>query len=109
MKNILTLFTLLATITAFGQTKSCDTTRNKINGYLSYGLSLTNSNSFKKTSYTGLEGGITYGQIGLGGIFGRGSLMGLASKSDNISNYFYEVKTFASQPMGKLTSTVLFG
>ena len=99
---------MLIAITTFAQTK--DSTRySPINGYLSLGLSMTNSSDFVTSSYTGIEGGISYKNISVGGIFGRGSLRGMWADGDNIKNYFYEVKATGSKEIGCITGSVLFG
>lgn len=105
MKKILTIIYLLTATSLFAQ----DSTKTPINGYISYGLSLSNGNDFLTNTYTGLEGGIMYKNFGAGLVFGRGSLKGLGGKQDNLSNYFYEVKTFASYPIGAISGSVLFG
>jgi hypothetical protein len=119
VKKILTLLLLSISVISFSQSVSKDTTKvavakadstkDKVCGYISWGVSVTNSSNFLQSSYTGLEGGITYGDFGAGVIFGRGSLQGMLAKDDNIRNYFYEVKTFYSKPIKKFTATVLFG
>ena len=112
MKKILTLalICLISTVT-FAQTDStsCCKKKSPITGYLSYGLSVTNSSDFNSSSYTGLEGGIMKENFGLDLVFGRGSLKGLGSSTDNIQNYFYEVKTFASYPIGNVSGSFILG
>ncbi len=113
MKKIFTIICLMFATVTFSQ--NLDTTsikakeKSQISGYVSYGLSLTNSSDFRTSSYTGLETGITYKNLGVGVIFGRGSLKGLGQKSDNLSQYFYEVKTSAGFPIGDLTGSFIFG
>jgi hypothetical protein len=116
MKKLFTIICLLATTLSFSQNESNviygkpqEKEKTSFTGYVSYALSMTNSSEFKTTSYTGVEGGFMYDNIGAGLIFGRGSLKGLGSNSDNIGQYFYEVKTSASMPIGKLTGNVIFG
>jgi len=108
MKKILTLICVLFATVTFAQS-SADTTKSKVGGYLSIGLSVTNSDDFFTSSYTGLEGGVTYENFGAGLVLGRGSLRGMASKNDALSNYFYEAKTFYCFPIRRFTGTVLFG
>jgi len=106
MKKILTIMCLVVTCTTFGQ--SNDSTKTKTSGYISAGISLTNGDNFKSNSYSSIEAGIMRDNITLGGIFGRGSLSGINS-SDNIKNYFYEIKTTASYPVGSVSGSILFG
>lgn len=118
MKKILTLICVLFASATFAQS-SADTTFNpKVGGYLSVGISVTNGDDFFTSSYTGLEGGITYGNFGAGLVLGRSSLSNNGdtlsgergvNKFENIKTYFYEVKTFYCFPIGKFTGTVLFG
>ena len=107
MKKILTILMLFASTIMFSQTS--DSTGSSISGYVSYSLSMTNSSTFRASSYTGVETGVMYDNISLGAIFGRGNLVGLGRKTDNIGQYFYEVKASASAPIGSLTGSVIFG
>lgn len=114
MKKILAIIGLFlaTTMTTFSQTTdttSCCSKKTPITGYVSYGLSMTNSSDFATSSYTGIEGGIMKGNLGLGVVFGRGSLAGLGKSGDNIRNYFYEAKMTGSFPMGNVNGTVLLG
>ena len=114
MKNILTIICILFATSTFAaladstKTKT-DTTKYKVGGYLSVGLSVTNSSDFLTSSYTGLESGITYRDFGAGLVFGRGSLRGLGSKSDDITNYFLEGKVSYSKQIKMITLTPFFG
>jgi len=107
MKQFLTIILLFLGTLSFGQT--VDTTKTKLSGYLSYGLSMANSTDFRASSYTGIEGGVMYDNIGVGVVFGRATLQGLGRRTDNINEYFYEVKTSASFPIGKLSGSVILG
>ena len=112
MKNILTILLLFIASASFaGPTDSTkvDSTKYKVSGYLSMGLSVTNSSDFLTSSYTGIEGGIVYRDFGAGLVFGRGSLRGLGSKSDDITNYFIEGKVSYSKSIKKVTFTPFFG
>lgn len=78
MKKILTIIGLFLVTVAFAQTTdSVISKKTPITGYVSYGLSMTNSSDFTTSSYTSIEGGIMKGSLGLGAVFGRGSLAGL--------------------------------
>ena len=111
MKNLITIICLVLATSTFSQndSTSCCKKKSPITGYLSYGLSMTNSSDFKTSSYTGIEGGIMKGNLGLGIVFGRGSLSGLGSKTDNIQSYFYEGKMTGSFPIGNVNGTILLG
>jgi hypothetical protein len=108
MKKILFLACVLFASTAFAQTKD-SVKYSPITGYVSLGLSMTNSSDFVSSSYTGLEGGICYKNLSVGAIFGRGSLRGMWSEGDNIKQYFYEVKATGTKEFGCITGSVLFG
>jgi hypothetical protein len=108
MKHLLTIICLFLVTNTFAQ-NSADTTKPKVTGYLSIGLSVTNSSDFLTSSYTGLEGGIMYRDFGTGLVFGRGSLRGLGSDSDDITNYFVEGKVSYSHTFKMVTFTPFFG
>ena len=97
-----TIFTLLALFVAFAASAQCqhDTTKTPITGYLSYGVSITNTSDFRTTSYTGLEGGICYSNLSLGA---------LGTKNDNINQYFYEITASVSKPIGDLSGSLFVG
>jgi hypothetical protein len=107
MKKTLLILVALISTCAFAQTESC-CTEPRLSPYISYGLSVTNSSDFKTSSYTGLEVGAMYDNIGAGIVFGRGSLAGMF-KQDDIRNYFYEVKAIGTFPLGSLTGSVILG
>lgn len=107
MKRLLVLICAVVTLTTIAQNN--DSTKKLISGYASIGLSITNTYNFKMSSYTTAESGINYKNIGVGLIIGRGSLDGIASETDNIVNYFYELKTTSSFPIGMVNGSVLFG
>jgi len=109
MKNILTLICLVLATSVFAQDSTSTKSKTPITGYVAYGLSVTNTTDFKTSSYTGVEGGICYGNLSLGAVFGRGSLKGMGSSTDNINQYFYEVKTVASFPMDKISGNIILG
>jgi len=111
-KTILSLSLILITcVSIFGQndTSNLCPGESKIFPYVSYGLSVTNSQDFKSSSYTSLEGGVMYENLSFGLMIGRGSLAGLGSKQDRITDYFYELKTSASFPLGMLSGSILLG
>ena len=113
MKKFLTIIGLFLATVTFAQTTDstscCKKEKTPITGYVSYGLSMTNSSDFATSSYTGIEGGIMKGNLGLGVVFGRGSLAGLGKNGDNIRNYFYEAKMTGSFPIGNVSGTFLVG
>lgn len=108
MKHLLTIICLFLVTNTFAQ-NTADTTKPKIGGYISMGLSVTNSSDFLTSSYTGIEGGITYRDFGTGLVFGRGSLRGLGSDSDDITNYFVEGKVSYSHTFKMVTFTPFVG
>ena len=111
MKNLLTIIGLFLATMSFAQTTDSTSCCKKtpITGYVSYGVSMTNGSDFKTSSYSGIEGGIMKGNLGLGVVFGRGSLAGAFDKTDNIHNYFWEAKMTGSFPIGNVSGTILMG
>lgn len=105
MKKVLLLVCLISTA-VFAQS---DSTKSKITGYTSLGLSVSTGNDFLSTSYPSLEGGIMRDNLCLGIVAGRGNFVGMGQKSDNIQNYYYEGKMTACLPLGILTGSVIFG
>lgn len=109
MKKLLVIFGLFIATMSFAQSTDSTAKKTPITGYISYGLSMTNSSDFASSSYTGIEGGIMKGNLGLGAVFGRGSLKGLGSNTDDIHSYFWEAKMTGSFPIGNVSGTVLMG
>ena len=109
MKKVIILaLVFLTSLTTFSQTDSTKHTSD-YGGYLCAGLSMSNNKDFYIGSYPSIEGGVTYKKLAFGLQFGRGNLSGINS-TDNINNYYYEVKTTLSTPsfMG-LSGCVFFG
>jgi len=123
MKKVYLLLLLLSTTFAFSanaaqadtlkvkkQTTDTTKTKVKVGGYLSTGLSVTNSTDFLTSSYFGVEGGVTINNFGAGLVIGRGSLRSMGTKNDSIQAYFYEVKaTYSRTLTGNFGGTILFG
>jgi len=113
MKKMLTIMLCAIASITFGQNDSvCSGSCKNVYGYVSAGLSLTNTtpSNFKMLNYASIEGGIMVDNLGLGLVFGRGSLLGLGSSTDNIKNYFYEVKGSGYYPIGgSLTGVIVLG
>lgn len=92
---------------AFSQS---DSTKTKIGGYISAGFSTTNGNDIKTSSYVALEAGMSYKNIALGAIFGRGNMVGIGKSNDVLGNYYYEFKATGSYPLtGVLSGSILLG
>lgn len=119
MKKLFTILAIFATLFATAQcntdsTSACSS-KTKFSPYLSFGVSLTNSNEateqtrFSVRNYMGLEGGVCYGNLGLGAVLGRSFLLGSFASDDHINNYFAEVKSTVTQPVGNVNVTGLFG
>jgi hypothetical protein len=119
MKNLFTILAIFATLFASAQchtdsTAACSS-KPKFSPYVSFGVSMTNSNEtadstrFSVRNYMGLEGGVCYGNLGLGLVLGRSLLQGTFASDDHINNYFTEVKTTVTQPVGNVNVTALFG
>jgi hypothetical protein len=108
MKHLLTIICLFLVTNTFAQ-NATDTTKHKVGGYISMGLSVTNSSDFLTSSYTAIEGGIMYRDFGVGLVFGRGSLKGMGGKDDNLKNYYVEGKVSYSHTIKMVTFTPFFG
>jgi len=106
MNKLLSLAFFLIAITSFSQS---DSSKSKVTGYASIGISVTNSNDFKASSYTAIEGGIVKDNFAFGLILGRGNLSGMGGNEDHIQNYYSEVKATASYPIGILTGNFILG
>jgi hypothetical protein len=106
MKKIIFIISVLINTITFAQ---CDTIKDCLSPYISYGLSVTNGDDFKNDSYTSLEGGVMCDNFGIGLALGRGSLDGMWSNSDKIKHYYYEIRMYASYPMGLLTGSFILG
>ena len=119
MKKLFTILAIFATLFATAQCHTDSTaaccSKPKFAPYVSFGVSMTNTNvpesptNFKTSTYAGIEGGVTYQNLGLGLVFGRGSLNGLFGPNEDIMNYFTEVKSTVTQPVGNVNVTALFG
>lgn len=105
MKKII----ILALICLSTAVSAQDSTKVKTTGYLSAGISITNSSDFNSSSYTSIEGGIMRKNFTLGLAIGRGSLKGLGQSTDVIQNYFYELRTYASYPVGDFSGSLILG
>lgn len=118
MKKIILLLSLMLTSTIFAQEATTETP--KVSYYTSVGVSIPNLNStsvengntvttnsqFTDVAYPSLEFGVTKGNLSLGAIVGRGSLN---FSEDAIRNYYYELKSAVSQPVGNANVYALFG
>jgi hypothetical protein len=119
MKKVFTILAIFATLFATAQCHTdstaacCDKTQ--FSPYVSFGVSMTNTKKdgvvtpFKTSSYASIEGGVCYGNLGLGLVLGRSYLNGAFKTDDDISNYFAEVKSTVTQPIGNVNVTGLFG
>lgn len=77
--------------------------------YMAAGLSVSNTgdNTFAYSSYPAIEIGITQENFSLGLVAGRSNLIGF--DTDEINNYWYELKTALSFPAGKFCGYGLLG
>jgi len=76
--------------------------------YMSSGLSITNNNAFKETSFPSFEVGIMFGSLGLGASFGRDNIVDVF-KYDKIENYWYEGKLRYSAHINEVIAYGLLG
>jgi hypothetical protein len=108
MKKVILLALVCLTVSLSAQV---DTTKKekKYIPYISAGLSVSSNSDFKAGSYAAVEAGVQRKNIALGAIFGRGNLKGLGRSTDNIKDYYYEVKATGYFPLGALTGSVILG
>jgi hypothetical protein len=104
MKKLLLVLMVLVSIESWGQCSE-----NTLNKYVSWGVSMSNNSDFNTGSYSSLEFGVIYNDVAAGLVFGRGSLQGVFDKTDNIRNYFYELKVSPSFPIGKVYGNIILG
>jgi hypothetical protein len=128
MKNLFTILAIFATLFASAQCHTDSTaaccSKPKFTPYVSFGVSMTNvkqemdkpRQDWYNTSYFGFEAGVTHKNLGLGLVLGRGSFSGIDKDfsgvnkgSDLRGNYFAEVKSTVTQPVGNVNVTALFG
>jgi hypothetical protein len=119
MKNLFTILAIFATLFATAQCHTDSTSaccsKPTFSPYVSFGVSMTNTDDadstarFSVRNYMGLEGGVCYGNLGLGLVLGRSFLQGTFASDDHINNYFTEVKSTVTQPIGNVNVTGLFG
>lgn len=130
MKKILVLAILFISVTTFGQKRTAgaalstqvDTTSvtksKKYVPYVAVGLSISSGNtydmndnaySFEDSSFPSVEVGVTRENLSVGAVFGRGNLTNLGQKTDEISNYYWELKVVPSFPLGVVNVNLLFG
>jgi len=103
MKKLLIFILSLMIINTYGQNDS-----SKINMYTNIGLSLTNGDDFKSNSFAAIETGFVKSNISGGLAIGRGSLSGI-NNTDNIKNYYYEIKTSAYYQIELVSANLIFG
>lgn len=112
MRKLLTVMILMLSVFSYAQTSN-DSIVSNTGVYVSGGLSIGNStgSDFEHTSYPSVEAGVYKDNLSLGLVVGRGNLanFGQEFKGSNIQNYWYEVKTAVSQPIGITNGYVLFG
>jgi len=98
------LANVLLTTLLHAQTES-----SKPDFYISGGLSISNSHdtTFSYSSYPSLEFGFMKDNFSLGLVAGRSNLSGF--RTDEISNYWYELKAAVYLPLGKYNGYALLG
>lgn len=93
----------------FSTTQAQEKSKKSIEAYMAIGLSITNNfdTTFNATSYSSLEGGIMKNNFSIGLVLGRSNLSGF--NHDIIQNYWYELKSALSLPIGNFSGYILFG
>ncbi len=108
-KSILIMITMFAFIGMASAQTTTEEKKSEVGFYLSAGLSMSNTydTTFAFSSYPSIEFGLMKNNWSLGLCGGRGSLSGF--DNDDISNYWWEVKTALSFPIGNFSGYGLLG
>lgn len=106
MKKV--LFTTAITLLFFN-IQAQETTGTKPSLYVATGLSISNTydTTFAYSSYPSIEVGLMKNNFSWGLVLGRANLSGF--NQDTASNYWYELKSAVSFPMGNLSGYGLLG
>lgn len=106
MKKI--IFILILFVCSFNVFSQVDSVSfGEITPYLGVSFSTSTGDNFKTNSYAGAEAGIGIENLMFGVAVGRGNLD--FSSSDNIQNYWYELKGYVSQPIGSVRGFAVAG
>ena len=84
-----------------------DSNKIEVSPYIAVGLSMSNGEDFKASSYPSLEVGIMIENWSIGGVFGRNNL--LSTSPEVINNYWWEAKTAVSYPLNFVSIYGVFG
>lgn len=95
MKKLLLVFAILVCSLSYAQQV-----------YVSTGLSFTNSDNFKETTYVSTELGIMVDNVAFGAVIGVNSL---TESFNTIDSYWYEGKVAVYEPIGVVDGYVLLG
>ena len=98
---------MILTTVAFGQDS---TSVGGITPYVAGGLSLTNSNDFKVSSYPSIEVGVMFDNITVAGVCGRNNLAATPVGHEVlVENFWVEAKVAYSFPLGYVDGYGVFG
>lgn len=103
MKKMLTIIFLLTSLFSLAQDKK------GVDKYISLSLSTSTADDFKIGSYVSLESGICVKNLTLGITLGRGNLACSSYDTERIENYYYEIKSYASMPIGNIKGFIIGG
>jgi len=105
----LTMFAFIGTSNAQDTMDGSSVEKSGVDVYVAAGLSMSNTydTTFAYASYPSIELGIMKNNWSLGLVAGRGN--NVYSVKDDISNYWWEVKTALSFPVGKFSGYGLLG
>ena len=108
MKKVLVLgMSLLTLSTCFAQ-DSLKPKKEPLNCYASGFFATSTGNNFNAASYAGVEVGVGFKNVQFGISSGRGNLDKTIG-AENVSNYWYEAKTYATFPLGNVKGFVVAG
>jgi hypothetical protein len=105
------VFAVIASLMLVGASAQTDTLKKKngLDCYVSGFFATSTGNNIKQASYAGVEAGVCLKNFMVGLSTGRGNLYKPAGQSDNINNYWYEVKTYGTMPIGVLKGSIIMG
>jgi hypothetical protein len=107
MKKNLFIILMLISIKSFAQTEP--TQKKALDCYLSGSLSVSTGTNFRQNSYPSVEMGVYVKNLAFAFNTGRLNFGKSPYKGEKLKNYYYELKTTASFPLGEIKGYVIAG
>lgn len=108
MKKLVVLLVALFSLTSVAQTQTDSTKVKKL--FASVGVSVGNDGyDFEQMSYPSVEFGYTNKDVSYSVVFGRSNFYGAFKSSDNIDQYWTELKFSPSYSIGNLSGFLVAG